>query len=297
MRDDLSPSLVSGEDQNAPALGGKRATGQQVDGRAVKILLNTFWSSAGWRETRETAPEDLAYAVAAGTMFRPRTFTHDELVGELTNVCSRLTPQEVGAAFIASLCSRRLELRSSLGTYAIWRHLSNHPKEAGADGQCMHCDWVDYRHGKHWELSVLNFERYKWGGVRHINPVYAWLDLSQFELLIRPSPTPDDYATLKAILRAACDAEPGARPKDLEKALAKVVKSNQAERQVLIQLLAYAGVLECGSYSSFLHQFVQPEQRVDPGNEWGYPAGWWRGTGEVNNEAVAFYFGDAALEY
>jgi hypothetical protein len=297
MREDLSPALVGGDDQNAPALGGKRATGQHVDGRAVKILLNTFWTSAGWRETPETAPEDLAYAIAAGTMFLPRTFTHDELVGELTTVCSRLTPREVGTAFIASLSSRRLELRSPLGTYAIYRHLSYHVKEAGADGRCVRCDWDEYGHGRQNDLNVLNFERYKWGGVRHIDPVYAWLDLTQFEVVALPSPTSDDYAILRAVLRATCDARLGARPNELEKALAKVVRSNQAERQVIIQMLAYAGVLKCGDHPSFLDQFVSYKQRVHPWNEWEFPAGWWRGSGAVNDEAVALYFGDVALGY
>jgi hypothetical protein len=297
MSEKLSPALASDKETLAPALGGKHVMGQDVDSRALKILFNTYWTSAGWRETPETASEDFAYAIAARTMFPPRSFTHDELVEELTKVCVRLTPREVGAAFIASLGSRRLELRSPLGTYAICRHLSYHAKEAGTDERCVRCDWDGYAHGRQNDLNVLNFERYKWGGVRHIDPVYAWLDLTQFEVIARPSPTSDDYAILRAVLRATCDARLGARPNELEKALAKVVKSNQAERQVIIQMLAYAGVLKCGDHPSFLDQYVSHEQRVHPGNEWEFPAGWWRGSGAVNDEAVALYFGDVTLEY
>jgi hypothetical protein len=106
---------------------------------------------------------------------------------------------------------------------------------------------------------------------------------------------PGDFAVLRAVLQAICDAPLGAKPKDLEKALAGVVKSNQAERQILIQILAYAGVLNCQGHPSFLHRFVSPEERRCPNNEWGYPAGWWRGGSGVNLEAVALFFGDNAL--
>ena len=297
MSEDLAPTLKCNEAQLSPALGGGRAKGQMVDERALLILVKTYWTSAGWREHPETAPEDLAYAISAGTMFPPRTFIYDDMVGQLAQVCRRLTPQEVGAAFVASLGSRRLDLRSPLGSYSIWRHYPVNIQDVGDKGRFMDCDNTHNLLELPVDLNVLNFERHKWGGVRHNQFEYAWLDLSQFELLSRPSPTPDDHETLRAILRAACEVPIGSRPGVLEKALAKVVKSNQAERQVLIRLLAYAGVLDCEGYPSFLHRFVQPGERVHPGNEWGYPAGWWRGKGTVNEEAVALYFGASALNY
>jgi hypothetical protein len=39
------------------------------DKKAVGILLSTYWSSEGWREPPTTAPDDFAYARAAGLMF------------------------------------------------------------------------------------------------------------------------------------------------------------------------------------------------------------------------------------
>ena len=75
MSEKLSPALASDKETLAPALGGKHVMGQDVDSRALKILFNTYWTSAGWRETPETASEDFAYAIAARTMFPPRSFT------------------------------------------------------------------------------------------------------------------------------------------------------------------------------------------------------------------------------
>ncbi|MNS04259.1 hypothetical protein D3C72_356150 [compost metagenome] len=296
MTDDLAPMLSGPVSSLAPALGGGRVAGHQVDSRALKILLNTYWTSAGWRRQPETRPEDFAYAVQSGLMFPPRRFSHDGLIRELKSVCDRLTPQVVGAAFVASLGSRRLDLRSPLGSYAFWRHAAVHAIEVDTEHQCIHCgEYAIAQSEVDIDLNVLNFERHKWAGVRHHRPDYAWLDLFRFEATSFPSPLPDDFAVLRNIVKAVCEAPTGAKPKDLEKALAGVVKSNQAERQVLIQILAYAGVLNCQRYPSFLHRYVPPGERVCPGNEWGYPAGWWRGGSGVNFEALALYFGENGL--
>lgn len=296
MTDKLEPTLARTAEALAPTLGGKNGAGKTLDARALKILFKTFWTSAGWRDTPDTPPGDLAYAIAAGTMFAARNLSHDELVADLARVCRLLTPRDVGAAFVASLGSRRLDLRSALGTYAIWRHLPAHLKTPASAALCDQCPCRDYHHQHHHALSGLNFERHKWGGVRHLDPVYAWVDLTALDAAARPTPTADDYAILRATLHAACDAQLGARPGVLEKALAPIVKSNLAERQVLIQLLAYAGILDCTPHPSFLHGFVPAHLQACPGNEWGFPAGWWRGTGAVNLDAVAYFFGEAALE-
>ena len=157
----------------APALGGERTTGKGVDARALKILFKTYWTAEGWRNPPETPPADLEYAIAAGTMFAPRDLSHDELVTDLAHTCARLGPRELGAAFVASLGSRRLDLRSALASYVIWRHLPSHRKEPSTSVSCDQCPCRDYRHQRHYELSGLNFERHKWGGVRHLDPVYA----------------------------------------------------------------------------------------------------------------------------
>lgn len=294
--DKLEPTLAHDDGPMAPALGGGRAPSKDPDERALKILFKSYWTAAGWRASPETSPDDLAYAIAAGVMFAPRTLSHDDLVGDLTGTCSRLAPRDVGAAFLASLGSRRLDLRSALGSFVFWRHLPDHRKPSGSSHVCDQCPIEDYYHERHHELSGLNFERHKWGGLRHFDPAYAWLDLTELVGAARPEPTAEDYAILRAVLRTACDAPIGARPGVLEKALATIVKSNQAERQVLIRLLAYAGVLDCSPYPSYLAGWPQLDERAIVHNEWGYPAGWWRGSGAVNRDATVYFFGEAALD-
>jgi len=62
-------------------------------------------------------PELLAQAVAAGVMFtEPRTLDHDGWVRAAKRAAAGVTAPEVGAAFLASLTSGRMDLRSALAS-------------------------------------------------------------------------------------------------------------------------------------------------------------------------------------
>ena len=101
-----------------------------IDKRALKILSDTYWSSTGWKEhgvNPFTPPEDLAYAMKKGLMFAPEVIGHDEAVERVLAVRSRIGANDVASAFLASLTSQRLDLRSSLGSFAVARH--RHPRE------------------------------------------------------------------------------------------------------------------------------------------------------------------------
>ena len=86
--------------------------------KAIQILIDTHWSSAGWKlDPRTTPPADFEYAKSKGTMFDPLHLTHDEMVQRIIQVRSKLTPQHVGDAFLASLTTRHLEFRCALASY------------------------------------------------------------------------------------------------------------------------------------------------------------------------------------
>ena len=53
-----------------------------VDRRALKVLFDTYWTSAGWRDerSRSTPPVDFEYAKQAGVMFDPIRVSHDDIV-------------------------------------------------------------------------------------------------------------------------------------------------------------------------------------------------------------------------
>lgn len=261
------------------------------DKKAVKILFSKYWSSAGWRDERGVSAEDFAYAKWAGVMFDLVELPHDAAVERAIAAVGAVQREHVATAFLASLTTRRLDLRSALGSYAIGRRLQ--PHEFTGAGACAECGADDGTEPI--DLSVLNFERLKWGGVRHSSPAYIALDL---ELLARsgtPEYSPGDAALLVQILEQADSLPEAARARDLEKSIGGLFKSNKPEREILLQILGYAGILEAAGHLGFLNQFVPAHKRdLPPANriDWQYPFAWWRGSDGHNREAVAHWFPD-----
>jgi hypothetical protein len=263
-----------------------------VDRRAVQILFSTYWSSSGWRRDRSTSPDDYAYAKSAGVMFEPRMISHDDAVSQARDAAAKIAPEKVASAFLASLSTRRLELRSALGSYAIARNLKTHA--APRSGACGVCGEHDSPQSK--DLSVLNFERLKWGGVRHASPVYMALDLELFAKTSTITATKEDVEIFGSILKAADSLSGTARARDLEKAISGIVKSNKAEREALLQILGYASVFETTDHPGYLARFVEARDRdLPPASkiDWTYPFAWWRGANGSNRAAVEFWFSGA----
>jgi len=262
--------------------------GWMPDKKAERILFQTYWSPQGWRRQPATLPEDFAYARQAGYMFDPVRISHDETIARLLDVRSRLDPCDVAAAFADSLATRRLDLRSALGSYGAVLRLSEHgfAREAG-NAHCKICK--GYQTDKSEDLNILNFERFKWGGVRHSQPLYALFDLSRFEIADRRR-NPQQSELLVRILDTAANAPSDCRPNGLVKLIAPFVPGSDAQRRTMIDCLGYAGILQPKPYPGFFDGY--PTYREYPGskNDWAYPAVWWRGADGINLKAVSFYF-------
>jgi hypothetical protein len=236
------------------------------DERAVKTLMRTYWSSAGWREDPTTAPDELAHAIEAGVMFQDTpTVAHDEIVSGVLDAVARVSARDVADAFLGSLTSRRLDLRSALGSYVIARHLEPHSFEPGpshvAPG-CAICGLPEVERDIDW--SVQNFERFKWGGVRRDNLDYAWLDLQQFSRADRPRPTPADRAALNRLLDELENAPPTTTAAQMAQKPLPSIKSNKAERAVLLDILGVCSVLETPAHRGYADAFVLARDRVIP---------------------------------
>lgn len=242
-----------------------------MDKRALKTLMDGHWTQAGWRRDTNVAAEDFAHAKQAGFMFDPVSLTHDALVGALLTARNSVTPTQVADAFCASLSTRRLDMRSALGSYAFAMHFSDHraatsPRTRYPSGRsgCDQCGFFDDIPDGVTDLNVLNFERFKWGGVRHDHPDYAWFDLRQFSQSPAILPTTQDWALLRQILDIAANLPDGARPSVLVKALQGVIRSNIEERRVLIEILAICGILEPKGHGGYFSEFTFPFERSGP---------------------------------
>jgi len=274
------------------------------DKRALRILFDTYWSPKGWKSERSLSPDDFAYARLKKYMFDSIKLTHDEAVRRLLHLRSQINLQQVADAFVASLTTRRLELRSALGSFAYAAHFPDHELAASTSRRVPSGNLVCEICGNHsgpgglpveYDLNILSFERFKWGGVRHSDLIYACFDLDQFAWSDQPSPSEQDYAILSAIIELA-DTMPGTSSvNDLKRALSKLFPSNDAERRVLVECLAMCGVLTPAGRPGFLEEFSTAAQRnrdrpSDHKNDWAYPAIWWRGTDRVNRKVVTLCF-------
>ena len=236
--------------------------------------------------------------------FDPVRLTHDDAVRRLLSVRKQISLKQVSDAFVASLSTRRLDLRSGLGSFAYAAHFPDHelassPSYGAPSGNifCEICGICSPPEGEAVEhnLNVLHSNRFKYGGIWHSDPVYAWFDLEQFAASDQPSPTEEDYAILRAIIDVADSMPRDSRANDLKKALSKLFPSNDWERRNLVECLGMCGVLAPANRPGFLEAFSTAahqnrDRPSDHKNDWAYPAIWWRGSDGVNCRMLALCF-------
>jgi hypothetical protein len=255
---------------------------------ALRPLMAMFWSAQGWRRPAQTPPADqLTRAVTAGVMFdRPRTHSHDEWVQAARRAAAATSPQDVSDAFLESLGSRRLDLRSALGSYAIARVLPEHdfaPNETSRS--CAVCGQYP---DAGTDLNMLNFERFKWGGVRRDDVRYIAFDLEQFSHAPRRGATDTDRRIgqdLIDTLRYLPDGTSAAQAA----AHLTLVKGNRDERETILDILGVCGVLQTPDHHGYRQAFVPAIHREVPPQrfvERTYPVSWWHSHDGVDDDAL-----------
>ena len=264
-----------------------------MDKRALEILLTSYWSPSGWKPDNEQLPsrEDLDYAKSKGLMFDPVDIDHDQGVAQVAELVAALSRRTVADAFLASLSTRRLDWRSALGSFAVFQHLQRHAAEK-LEHKCRICGSY-LTGGITQDLNVLNFERFKWGGVRHDQVVYAAFDLSQFLKESLPQPTAADIAIFRNIVSAIDQAPPNTSSANLHAQFAKVLKSNKSERDVLVAILGFCGILETPEHPGYSSRFIPAGERGLPDRRFvdmSYPACWWRSEIGINRHWLSEYF-------
>lgn len=270
-----------------------------MDKKAKDILFKTYWSSKGWKMGKEcyTDPDDFAYAKEKGFMFDPFTISHDDCVKRIIEIRDTITLDQVTKAFLSSLSTRRLDWRSGIASYYVAKHIIPHkytPVESGhsynMDGEIVHtsytckvcekCGVVGNESYANEDLNVLNFERLKWGGVRHGRLLYTLFDLDQFRKEQISKPVKMDIEILKNFLIAIRSCDSRDYPSKLRDKLKDIpnFKSNKSERDTMIEILACIGVLKPMSCDRPIR------------GDWNYAA-YWRGEDGYDAEMVEIYWG------
>lgn len=267
------------------------------DRRALQILFDTYWSSAGWRGKPSTPPEDYDYAKRAGILFDPVRLTHDQILARALAARVSVSQAQAAAAFLSSLSSSRPELRSAVSSWALLRRLKRHSYTPSApDRPRSACATCGLYAEQNVDFNVLNFERYKWGGVRHDAIQYAAFDLEQLKTADAPAPSAEDRAVLDRLLTIAEKGSPADTVVRLVERLTheKVPRGTKPERAVLVDILGICGVLPVRGRPDYLHAFTRWADREEPPQrfvERAYPVCWWRGSDGVNRRVAASLFG------
>lgn len=264
-----------------------------MDKRAVKILSEAFWSPAGWRKggASNLSAEDFKYAKQHGVMFDDWRTSHREVISELLSVVAATSLQMVSRAFVASLSSRLPHRRSAFGSFSVFRNFAAHEK-AGKGASCEYCGGA-YK-GDAEDLNVLSFERIKWGGVRHVDPLYALIDLRQFGKDDSPEPNTNDVGLLNALVKSLKNAPCGTTASAIQRHFPKSVGANKSERDVIVQLLGFAGILCVPEQPGFNKRFIRHCDRELPDRHFvdmAYPAAWWNSAMGLNEDALRECFG------
>ena len=266
--------------------------------KGLKLLLATYWNGGMWGHKAPTA-EDYEQAKAEGYMFDPIPMrSHDETLRDLRSVLKKVSAEDVAKAFLYSLSTRKLEYRSALGSYYYALAIPDHSHNA--KGNCRCCNWlpiweVDSPEKEFSGYNVFNFERYKWGGVRHTHPEYALFDLEQFLLLPKVTPSEEDRAILKAVLHAMKELPSGKKAGAYRELITKkkLIKSNKNEMEVLLSILGICGILSGADEPCYCDRFVDVWHRApkEHTNDYAYPVNWWHVSDGVNEDRFLKVFG------
>ena len=242
-----------------------------MDKKAKDILFKTYWTSNGWTidENRRTELADFVYAKDRDLMFDPLTISKADLLNKLQTIVTAISIKKVTDAFLCSLTNKRLDWRSGLASYSNAQRLLIDNK--------VHDFYLG--HGNNIDLNVLNFERIKWGGVRHNNGMYNWLDLMLLDKENVPTPTEQDIDTLKSILSLIDKSEADETPSKLRDRLKEVFKGSKYERHILLEILGCADILKPSRFD-----------RKEPGkHDWTFVL-YWRGEDKYDKQKVRQYF-------
>ncbi|MDA0024607.1 hypothetical protein [Brachyspira hyodysenteriae] len=96
--------------------------GIEVDKKAKRILFNYFWKN-GWIDDSKMHinEEDFLYAKEKGLMFdfSKEIIKYDELIKNISNLIKEIDFNDIVKAFLCSLSSRAIHLRSFVSSYYL----------------------------------------------------------------------------------------------------------------------------------------------------------------------------------
>ncbi len=243
-----------------------------MDKKAKDILFKTYWNSTGWimDQDRKIDPADFEYAKSKGVMFESFSIDKKALFSKLTELVNKISKEDIANAFLSSLSTKQFEMRSAIASYTnALRIISGEKIES----------WDLPNEYANEDLNVLNFERIKFGGVRHSQALYNYFDLNLFSQLQIDKPKQDDFDIFSKILKTVEESASGDYPSKLRDRLKDVYKSSKDERSNLLEILACCKILNPKSY----------DRPTTGRHDWNFVE-YWRGEDKYDSKTVYYYF-------
>jgi hypothetical protein len=249
----------------------------QMDKKAKDILFKTYWKSTGWINDLEhkTESADFAYAKEKGVMFDKLIVSEEDLFNRLEEVLTAVPIKKVTDAFLCSMTNKRADWRSGLASYANAERLLH-------KGNIHE---IYYRFGEEIDINILNFERIKWGGVRHFSGLYNWLDLNLLSKEEVPLPREEDIQVMRLVLEVIERSGADEPPSSLRDRLADAFRGSRNERHTLMEILGCADILLPLKF----------DRKMPGKHDWRFVLHW-RGEDKYNKKSVRRFFRDYGIE-
>lgn len=234
-------------------------------------------------------PDTLAAAVERGVMFADRRDQdHDTWVRDAKSAVAHANASQVAQAFVASLGSRRLHLRSALASWVLTDRLPLHTATLAAAEICGMCgteqEWLPV------DLNAFSHDRF-FGtpGLTRQSVAYACFDLEQFARAPQFQVTDDDVALGRRVFQTLRGLPPEATASAAAASLG-FLPGNRSERELLLDVLGVCGILETPQHRGHFDEFVPTALRELPERRFvdrAYPVCWWRAGDGVNEDALS----------
>lgn len=226
-------------------------------------------------------------------MFDERKLDHGQVLRWAIVERDATTKKQIVAAFRAGIANKQPQLWSALGSWAMLMHIEHHRLQRHHDRCCGICGTFPGSHET--DLNDMNFERFKWGGVRHDSVLYAAHDLSCLRNEGLPVPVRNADDCLIRLLQACHRMSIRDRGTKLPAVIAKATGIPVSSCASIADALSYAGVLRPAGKPSFIDQWINYSQVVsdppDRETELNWPLQHWKGLDGVHIPSVAWWFG------
>lgn len=224
--------------------------------------------------------------------------THDEVIKWMVKERNKFTKEDVTNYFLASLSSRNSIWRAAFGYYAVFLHLQEHKYEASqvfsSAGECKICR---IRPEENIDTNSLADEVRESRFDRCSFPEYAAMTFLILSQDLVPEPTKRDIAIFESVLNSIRALPEDAQLAKLKTSITGLLKSNKRERDILLHILGYSGILCSRKIPSFVDRFIGYQERELAQTkhfykrDTAYPLRHWTGKDGVNETAVEWWFG------